>query len=68
MGPRFNGVEDKPTGSAGTLGDAASMGPRFNGVEDQEKVADVSVRLKLQWGHALMAWKTQAGLGEVVKP
>ena len=35
------------------------MGPRFNGVEDQlsEAVRNIG-NTKLQWGHALMAWKT----------
>ena len=34
MGPRFNGVEDKPGGVAVISTEFASMGPRFNGVED----------------------------------
>ena len=34
------------------------MGPRFNGVEDDESRAAGSNLAGLQWGHALMAWKT----------
>ena len=35
------------------------MGPRFNGVEDGDKIeAERRARGMLQWGHALMAWKT----------
>ena len=34
------------------------MGPRFNGVEDIEEAAKAVEAERLQWGHALMAWKT----------
>ena len=35
MGPRFNGVEDRPQHFANRHTCHASMGPRFNGVEDR---------------------------------
>ena len=36
------------------------MGPRFNGVEDSARRGiGRSPDCPLQWGHALMAWKTQ---------
>ena len=59
MGPRFNGVEDyrKWQGALPRL--AASMGPRFNGVEDSSGIVLFRLLVEmLQWGHALMAWKT----------
>ena len=36
------------------------MGPRFNGVEDR-RIGDAGHNSvsQLQWGHALMAWKTR---------
>ena len=35
------------------------MGPRFNGVEDLSDPTTIKQRNhRLQWGHALMAWKT----------
>ena len=37
------------------------MGPRFNGVEDLRPIPDADVLHLLQWGHALMAWKTVDG-------
>ena len=41
------------------------MGPRFNGVEDRTGGTRRAVRAaRLQWGHALMAWKTPAQSGE----
>ena len=36
------------------------MGPRFNGVEDGVKKWSVDYSEQLQWGHALMAWKTRS--------
>ena len=59
MGPRFNGVEDLLLGLGIAVLEKASMGPRFNGVED--RFSNSVLRSKasgLQWGHALMAWKT----------
>ena len=59
MGPRFNGVEDKLADCRAKHNtDWASMGPRFNGVEDNEKLFQCPLGALLQWGHALMAWKT----------
>ena len=59
MGPRFNGVEDLASYDATTTQSPASMGPRFNGVEDAFVELDGTSRHDaLQWGHALMAWKT----------
>ena len=59
MGPRFNGVEDRRASAAVHLHQEPSMGPRFNGVEDflNQPLYALS-RFALQWGHALMAWKT----------
>ena len=34
------------------------MGPRFNGVEDFKLGPVAQDNRLLQWGHALMAWKT----------
>ena len=59
MGPRFNGVEDTPPASGRAPPSIASMGPRFNGVEDAAPaVPTLPTAVVLQWGHALMAWKT----------
>ena len=59
MGPRFNGVEDEWTDDLQfVVIDGASMGPRFNGVEDPFLAGVPSWLDRLQWGHALMAWKT----------
>ena len=59
MGPRFNGVEDKETNHAYKTRSDASMGPRFNGVEDRVLTEENKLAANwLQWGHALMAWKT----------
>ena len=59
MGPRFNGVEDPEVRLKWKLAARASMGPRFNGVEDPDRLATrTRPRTRLQWGHALMAWKT----------
>ena len=60
MGPRFNGVEDKIIERPGVITADASMGPRFNGVEDCRSHRSLSPPNRLQWGHALMAWKTAA--------
>ena len=45
------------------------MGPRFNGVEDRDDRRTTARRsLRLQWGHALMAWKTTSSrVGEVLQ-
>ena len=43
---------------------AASMGPRFNGVEDSGRRGGFRGANWLQWGHALMAWKTQGNSSE----
>ena len=37
------------------------MGPRFNGVEDKQLECQSNPSHSLQWGHALMAWKTTKG-------
>ena len=59
MGPRFNGVEDLDHAELLEHVVLASMGPRFNGVEDSPDVSRPARNpLWLQWGHALMAWKT----------
>ena len=59
MGPRFNGVEDEAIEDNPHSGRAPSMGPRFNGVEDPPaEMRELLARAILQWGHALMAWKT----------
>ena len=58
MGPRFNGVEDRPLQLVVIWIIGASMGPRFNGVEDVKPSGGLAGFSKLQWGHALMAWKT----------
>ena len=59
MGPRFNGVEDHLIRDCANIGVNASMGPRFNGVEDWGEDGAALSRRRLQWGHALMAWKTR---------
>ena len=39
------------------------MGPRFNGVEDAvNRLPSSREKQMLQWGHALMAWKTAFNL------
>ena len=59
MGPRFNGVEDPSLPPDVTFLTTPSMGPRFNGVEDDVAGdAHGCLNAGLQWGHALMAWKT----------
>ena len=66
MGPRFNGVEDRRGFSRSGERRWPSMGPRFNGVEDVANSGAGTVTITgLQWGHALMAWKTrQQHLGD----
>ena len=59
MGPRFNGVEDHNRRVTSQCRIEASMGPRFNGVEDKRRANDKRNPEQLQWGHALMAWKTR---------
>ena len=65
MGPRFNGVEDESEPLRPGLSRLASMGPRFNGVEDLRSADHRQPEgTGLQWGHALMAWKTSPRHGQ----